>query len=372
MRTRTLLWYSIRSVKTIMSAQRYLVLISNAAQTCGVEEFSRILASRLGSRGAHHCLAPNPHALWKSLSGADALILNFPVVAWKKKLVEPFLAALTARLRGKDVIVILHEWDALNWKRRLVLAPVVLLARRICFSAPEIADEFARTRLSSLSTRLRTIVPIPPNLTAPTHLTATAFSERLKQERAAGRLILGQFGSIYPQKQVTSVLSAAAELKKRGEDIFVAFAGSFIKGQDSVEEDFFTEVDRLGLTDKVAVSGFIDSEEDLFAIFKEIDVFCYLLPGGLTARRGSVLAAAASGNPVVVNAPANPKALAHHRLFQRLIDNGSIQLVPTEAGASEAADAVLAVRQIGVTATDLGEEIDALWQDVVAKIDGDA
>ena len=349
--------------------QRYLVLVSNTSHTCGVEEFSRLLAARLKGRGQTHALGLDPRALAAELNNVDTILLNFPVVAWKKKLIEPALAALAARLKGKDVVVIQHEWSALDWKRRLVLAPVILLATRLLFSAPEIDVEFAGSRLSRLATRSRSVVPIPPNLVPPEHLTESAFSRRLRQERDKGRIILGQFGSIYPQKHVTAVLEVAADLRQRGEDVFVAFAGSFIKGQDTVEQDFWGAVSKYGLTDRVAVSGFIDTAGDLFAIFREIDVFCYLLPDGLTARRGSVLAAAASGKPVIVNGPANPGALAHHTLFKQLIEEEALELLPTDAKASIAADAVLSALSRQAKPADFPKALEELWRDVLVRLD---
>jgi glycosyltransferase involved in cell wall biosynthesis len=120
----------------------------------------------------------------------------------------------------------------------------------------------------------------------------------------------------------------------------------------------------------VAVSGFISSEEELYAIFDGIDVFCYLLPGGLTARRASVLAAAASGKPVVVNAPEDSNALNHHRLFKTLIGGGQLRLIPTGAGITEVAEAVLEARRATIDPANLATEIDALWDDVIARIDG--
>ncbi|WP_428643050.1 glycosyltransferase [Roseibium sp.] len=352
-----------------MGSNRYLVLISDTHQTCGVEEFSRLLAARFEARAVTHRLDFNLPNLFRSLKGVDGLVVNFPVVAWKKKLLEPLLAACTARLSGKGVHVILHEWSALDWKRRLVLSPVVLLATELCFSAPEIEAEFESTGLAKIATGNRTVIPIPPNLSPPEKLIPGAFAEKLRSERANGRLIIGQFGSIYPQKQVSSVLSVAADLKKRGTDVFVAFAGSFIKGLDNVEEDFFAAVKNEGLSGQVAVSGFIGSEEELFAIFQEVDVFCYLLPGGLTARRGSVLTAAASGKPVVVNAPSSRTALAHHSLFQRLIETGSIQLVPTDAGIPATADAVLTAQGKDIGPSDIASEVDRLWDDVIIRMD---
>lgn len=348
--------------------RRYLVLNSNALQTCGVEEFTRLLATRFGNSARQHVLDAGVASLARELRKSDAIVVNFPIVAWKKKLIEPFLAALMARIMRKDVLVIPHEWSALNWKRRAVLTPVLLLATRVCFSAPEIADEFASSPLSHLTTGHRGVVPIPPNILPPQRTRPCAFSEKLKQERQQGKFILGQFGSIYPQKQVTAALSVAAELRNRGVDVFVAFAGSFIRGQDNVEQDFFNTVRDLGLEDRVAVSGFVESAEELFAIFQEVDVFCYLLPDGLSSRRASVLAAAASGKPVVVNAPRRDNSFDHHRLFQKLIEAGGIRLVPTDSDVVALADAVMTANQSEKTQVPFNQGSEELWNDVLLTI----
>ncbi|MES0883039.1 glycosyltransferase family 1 protein [Roseibium sp. SCP14] len=352
-----------------MSSRRYLVMTSDTTQTCGVEEFARILACKFDTRAQQHTLSFDIGGLRKAFQNVDAIVFNFPVVAWKKKLIEPFLAALIARASGKEIVVILHEWDALNWKRQAILIPVLLLATKICFSAPEIAEEFAGCSLARATTKRRGVVPIPPNLIPSTQRKSGNFSDKLKQERQKGRLILGQFGSIYPQKHVTAALDVSAELRKHGYDVFAAFAGSFIKGQDTVEQDFLTAVHKLDLSERVAVSGFIESPEELFAIFNEIDVFFYLLPGGLTSRRASVLAAALSGKPVVVNAPDHDDALDHHHLFEKLIETGCLQLIPTNADIGTAAEAILAARQTEIGQIPFNAEIEQLWDDVLSRID---
>lgn len=349
--------------------KRYLVFVSDAARTCGVEEFARQLARRFGERARAHILGADLPGLAKALKGTDAVILNFPVVAWKKKLVSPFLAALLARLWRREVVVVLHEWQALDWKRRLVLAPVAFLASRICFSAPEIAAEFAESPLSAVTTRDRRILPIPPNLVPPPVLQASVHSEALAGQRRNGRLILGQFGSIYPKKQSTAVLHIAARLLEEGHDVGIVFAGSFIKGMDNVEEDFFDLARRLGVMDRLLVTGYIAGESELFAIFREVDVFCYLFPEGLTSRRGSVLAAALFGRPVVVNAPENAAALDHHGLFRRLLATGALRLVETNADIPTVAKAVLDARKQAPEALDFHAEIEGVWQAITQTID---
>jgi glycosyltransferase involved in cell wall biosynthesis len=348
---------------------RYLVLVSDAAATCGVEEFARLTAERLGQRGKRYMLDSNLRDFGKVLADIDGIILNFPVVAWKKRLIAPLAAALVARAKGRDVIIVLHEWASLDWKRRAVLTPVLLLANAILFSAPEIAAEFSGSPISRLCTRNRDIVPVPPNLVRPAIVTATAHSEILRQQRSAGRMIIGQFGSIYPKKQSTAVLDVAARLLADAHDVGVVFAGSFIKGQDDVEGDFYKQVDKHGLGERVAVTGYIPGNAELFAIFDEIDVFCYLFADGLTSRRGSVLAASLSAKPVVVNAPRHDQALAHHGLFKALIANGTIRLVSTDADIAAMSEAVLDGGRSKPKPIDADAETEALWNGIVRRLD---
>lgn len=350
-------------------SQNYLVFVSAARQLCGVEAFSRLLALHFGARAKTHVLDTDLPGLARALKSRNAVIFNFPIVGWKRQLFAPGLAAILARLMGKDVVVFLHEWLALDWKRRVVLAPVVLCATRLKFSAPEIAAEFAATRFSRFATGKRQVVPIPPNILPSGVKAESEHSRALAAQRRAGRLILGQFGSIYPKKQSAVVLQVAAELLRAGHDVGVVFAGSFIKGMDNVEENFFASVRDLGLADRVTVTGYIAGDEELAGIFAEVDVFCYLFAEGLTSRRGSVLAAALSGRRVVVNAPLAPDALDHHGLFLRLIATSTIRLVPTDEDIAAVAIAVLAAGREPIEPFDAAQEVDALWTSIGARID---
>lgn len=344
------------------TSKRYLILLSSASETCGVEEFARQLARRLPDRSGTWILGGGAARFFERLRGFDGIVLNFPIVAWKTKLVWPSLIALATRFKRKEVIVVLHEWKALDWKRRIVLAPVVALATRIIFSAPEIAGEFGRSPLSRAATADRRLIPIPPNLLAPPELRTSAVSELLRQQRDQGRIVLGQFGSIYPKKQSTAVLQVAERLIARGHDVFVVFIGSFIKGMDDVEQDFFRVVQAAGLADRVLVTGYVGDDRDLFAMFEPVDVFCYVFPEGLTSRRASVLAAALFGKPVVVNAPAREDALRHHALYQKLIDARVVRLVPTDANADTIADAVLDATTVPPGHVELESEIEGVWR----------
>jgi len=345
-------------------SDRYLVLVSAARETCGVEAFARQLVLQAPGRGESWPLDHRLAAFIGRLRSSRGVVINFPVVAWKRQLFRPLVMALLARLKRKDVIVVLHEWAALDWKRRIVLAPVIVLARKISFSAPEIAKEFAASPLSRFTADHRVLIPIPPNLRPPLDREDTAATAVLAEQRRRGRMILGHFGSIYPKKQSTVVLQVAENLVARGHDVFVVFIGSFIKGGDSVEEDFTRAITATGMAERVLVTGYVETDSQLFALFDHVDLFCYVFSEGLTSRRGSVLAAALSGKPVVVNAPESADALEHHVLYRSLVEAGAIRLVPTGADVEEVASAAAEALTRPAPPLDRGSQIDAVWHDV--------
>ena len=340
----------------------HLILISEATATCGVEEFARQTALHLGDRAT---TVP----LGASLPEADDLVINLPIVAWKKRLLAPITAAAEARLAGNQVTIILHEWADLALARRISYLPLLPSATRIFFSSPEVMAQFDATPLARVVTKRRSVIPIPPNFVVPDWIQSSALSDSLAVDRAAGRFRLGQFGSIYPKKDPLVLLEVAAELVRRGVDPRVAFIGSFVKDMGNIEGDFWAEVDRLGLTGRVEVTGYVQSAAELYGIFAEIDAFLYPLSEGLTSRRASVQAAALSGRPVVVSAPARADSLRHHKLLNALIAAGTLQLVPRTADIAVLADAVLATRGLPGRPLAASREIDAVWDDLLAALD---
>jgi glycosyltransferase involved in cell wall biosynthesis len=346
---------------------RYLVFRSDATTVCGVESFARNLAHRLGTEADSRVL--DLRGLPKFLEDVDGIVLNFPIVAWKKRLLEPLVVSLLAKLRRKKITVVLHEWASLDWKRRLVLWPVVRLADALLFSAPEIEREWVQSRLSGRRRTSAAIIPIPPNLLPTGEEPTGPASLRIRDLRKGGRKIIGQFGSIYPKKNCVEMLDIARALKDGGDDVSVAFIGSFIKGLDDVEDDFFRQVEERDLGDRILVTGYLATEEEVFAACREVDVFCYSFAEGLTSRRGSVLAAALSGRFVVTNGPADPSALDHHGLFLRLIESGNIVICPPGSDIEAMAERVHHTMGKTPPPLDVSGEIARLWQAIIATLD---
>jgi len=321
-----------------------LFLVSATANPCGVEMFARCLFDAWLEMGATGRLLPLSESGINSakLAGTDVLVLNLPLVAWKKSLLSPMLALFSAKLHGKPTLAIVHEWRDLAWPRRAVFSVYLLLIDMVMFSSPTVAEQFSRRVFRLRNPRNAGILPIPPNLERPTEIIDTSLSRHIA-DRAHGRIVIGQFGSIYPKKNSTLVLEIAAEMKRRGHDPLVVFAGSFIKGTDYIEHTFNEKIRALGLENDVIVSGYLNTAGEVFAVLNCMDAMVYDFDEGLSSRRSSVLTCLQSGRPVIVNAPSRLDEFAHHPVFAETIAAKQLHFVPNRASIFDYADAVEAM-----------------------------
>ncbi len=304
--------------------------------------------------------------IWRAVGSAQNIVCNFPVVAWKRVILAPLFALAAAKLRGRRAILIQHEWGGLHWLRRITYLPALWLADVIVMVSPMVRRELVADPLAGFAARKVVFAPLPPNIEAPAGVADSELRHRLADARQSGRLVIGHFGSIYPGKQPNALLNIAAVLGKRGPKPLVVYIGSFIRGMDSVEEEFYARAAELGISDDVIVSGYVASDHEAFGLFNEVDAFCYLLDEGLTARRSSVLTCVQSGRPVIVTGPAEADEFDHHPRFRELIDRGAIVLVPRRAGEETYADAITAALDRPVTR--LSFNFDGWWRDAADAV----
>ena len=326
-----------------MTAEReYKALFLGAGpqMQCGVGQFTRLLYEAIDKLDLNRCATltltrseGSIAEIWRAIGSARSVVCNFPIVAWKRVLLRPLLVLAIARLRRRRVVLIQHEWASLHWLRRLSYLPALLLADTIIMFSPLVRRELASRPLVGWTAAKCVLAPLPPNIEAPSDIVNSPLRWQLFAARQSGRLVIGHFGSIYPGKQPNALLDVAAILKRRGCNPLVIYVGSFIKAFDNVEQDFYAHADQLGLSDDVIVSGYVASDAEVFGLFGEIDVFCYLLAEGLTARRASILTSVQSGRPVIVTGPTEPDEFDHHPRFKALIDRGAISLVSREFAA---------------------------------------
>jgi glycosyltransferase involved in cell wall biosynthesis len=350
-----------------------LFLGAGPQMQCGVGQFTRLLGETIEKLDPGSCTAltltrteGSVAQIWRAVGSAQSLVCNFPIVAWKRVMFRPLLALAIARLRRRRVVLIQHEWSGLNRLRRITYIPALLLADTIVMFSPLVRRELASDPVVGWTAEKCVLAPLPPNIEAPAGITDSRLRQRLAAAREAGRLVIGHFGSIYPGKQPNALLAIGVILRQRGLKPLIVYVGSFIRGVDKVEEEFHARAAELGMSDDVIVSGYVASDHEVFGLFSAVDVFCYPLEEGLTARRASILACVQSGRPVIVTGPAEPDEFDHHPRFKQLIDRGAIVLVPRGAGEEAYADRI--VSALNSPSGQVPFDFDGWWQDVAQAI----
>jgi glycosyltransferase involved in cell wall biosynthesis len=320
--------------------------------TCGVGQFTRLSQDTIEKLEPDSCTSltltrseGTVGELWHAVGSARNVVCNFPLVAWKRVILRPLLALAFARLRGRRVVLIQHEWGGLHWARRITYMPALLLANTIVMFSPLVRRELAADSVVGWTAEKCVLAPLPPNIEAPAGIVDSKLRQRLAAARESGRLVIGHFGSIYPGKQPNALLHIGAILKARGLKPLIVYIGSFIRATDNVEEEFYARAAELDLTDDVIVSGFVASDHEVFGLFSEVDAFCYPLGEGLTARRSSVLTCVQSGRPVIATGPAEPDEFDHHPRFKELIDRGAVVLAPRGSDDDVYADRIASALQ---------------------------
>jgi glycosyltransferase involved in cell wall biosynthesis len=354
-------------------AYQALFLDAGPQMQCGVGQFTRLLRETIEKLdpGSSTTLTLTRSEgsiteIWRATASARNLVCNFPIVAWKRVMFRPLLAMAMARLRGRRIILVQHEWAGLHRLRRITYIPALWLADTIVMFSPLVRQELADDPVVGWTARKCVLAPLPPNIEAPAGIADSKLLQRLAAAREAGRLVIGHFGSIYPGKQPNALLNISAILKERGLKPLLVYVGSFIRGVDKVEEEFHARAAELGISDDVIVSGYVASDHEVFGLFSQVDAFCYPLEEGLTARRGSVVTCVQSGRPVIVTGPARPDEFDHHPRFKELIDRGAIVPVSRDAGDAAYADRIgSALKWPSVQAP---FDFDGWWQDVALAV----
>jgi glycosyltransferase involved in cell wall biosynthesis len=354
-------------------AYQALFLGAGPQMQCGVGQFTRLLRETIEQLDPGSCATltltrreGSLAEIWRAVASARNVICNFPIVAWKRVIFRPLLALAIARLRGRRIILIQHEWAGLHWLRRVCYLPALLLADTIVMFSALVRRELADDPLVGWTARKSVLAPLPPNIQASAGTADSILRQRLADARKAGRLVIGHFGSIYPGKQPNALLDICAVLKARGRKPLMVYIGSFIRGVDEVEQDFYAHAAKLGVIDDVIVSGYVASDLEVFGLFGAIDAFCYPLDEGLTARRSSVLACVQSGRPVIVTGPAQPDEFDHHPRFKALIDRGAIVLVARGSDHDAYADSIVAALDAPSVPTPF--DFDGWWLDVAQAV----
>ncbi len=127
-------------------------------------------------------------------------------------IILPLLALAIARLRGRRVILIQHEWAGLHWLRRLTYMPALLLAHRIVMFSPLVRRQLAADRLVGWTARkMRAGAAAAEHRAAPRDSPIPNCAGGSPPRTRQDELVIGHFGSIYPGKQPTALLDPSAQ-----------------------------------------------------------------------------------------------------------------------------------------------------------------
>lgn len=356
---------------------RTLFLLTPSGEPCGVEVFTqRMVAALAAADPAAGCgVLPVSRRVrdvvpaLRRIARADQIVWNFPLVAWKRLLIVPWALLLASVLLRRRSVVFLHEWNAMHWLRRATLIPFVALSHTIVVLSPYIRDQIARDRWIGRYAKKCRLVPHPPTIRRPEKLMVTETVRRVERAAAGFDIVIGYFGAIYGGKAPSALLDICDHLRSRGIRALVVFIGSFTKSIDGYEAMFRARIEELSLQEQVIITGYVESDQELFTLFERIGAFLFLFPEGLTARRSSVIACLQSGRPVVVSAARSPDEFSHHAGLRQMIEGGALSFVPRSAGIPEIADQLLAAasrRDHQAPALDA----ESWWQATIAAVRG--
>jgi glycosyltransferase involved in cell wall biosynthesis len=327
-----------------------LFLFTRSDEPCGVETFTRTLAAALAARdhdAAYELVSVSARwrdvpALLHRIAQAERIVFGFPLVAWKRMLIIPLVLLLFSWATRRRISTFAHEWVGMNWLRRLVLSPYLLLSRNILVLSPLILEQIANDRWVRGSAKKCRLVPHPPTVRRPEARAVTGTVRRVERAARNADIVIGHFGAIYQGKAPMALLEICDHLRGRDIRALLVFIGSFTKSLDDFEGTFRARLRELKLEDQVIVTGYVGGTEELFALFERIGVFVFLFPEGLTARRSSVITCLQSNRPVVVSAPRSLDEFRHHQGFSGLIEAGALSFVPRSAAVAEIVDRLLA------------------------------
>jgi glycosyltransferase involved in cell wall biosynthesis len=349
-------------------------IVSTTRTPCGVEAFARAMTDAL-QRHAPDGLYENlpvsgrwsdlPSTL-RQLAKADQAVFSLPLLAWNRTILLSWVILIFSWIRRQTIFLYLHEWSSLHPIRRLVFFPFMVLSDRILLLSPFIKAQIDSDRWIGWASKKCSMTMHAPTVRRPESSRVTDIVRRVEGLQKGGTIVIGQFGTIYKGKGTDSLLDICANLRKRGVDASIVFIGGTTKSLDGYENEFLGKIKTLGLEDRTIITGYVDAEAELFAIFERVSVFLYIFPEGLTARRSSVLASLQSGKPVVVSAPSGKDEFKHHQGYVSLIDNGAIVLFPPGATTEELADVVVAAAKRPAQGA-TWVNYDAWWKDAASS-----
>lgn len=216
----------------------------------------------------------------------DVILAQYPTDAFRFGL-APHAFALSNRIA--PLVVTLHEFSTGHWLRKLSIAALVARAHAVV-----VTTETERATLLRwypwLRHRIR-IIPIASNIPA-------------RDWTPGDRFTVAFFGQIRPLKGVETFLEVAARAAEAGLGWRFRLFGSVVAQHRPFLEELRPRIERAGV--ELSLSAGPETIADGLA---GADAALLDYPDGATLRRGSLLAAAGCGTPIITRHTAETPAL---------------------------------------------------------------
>ena len=319
----------------------------------GIGDYTRILADALARRGSEVWVwtrrsHPGPEEIgrvkvvpfrdrWSlaALGGAAKLarsqrldVLNVQYAPDLFPAAAAVLAALPLWLRVSASEAVFttsfHTLGGRSLRSRLRSYVLIQCSRGVISTNEEVTYLLGKYAARALSKTRE--IPIGSNI-QPAMLDREAVRSRVRSSLNLenGASLLAHFGQFYPGKGVETLLEAAALLSRSGLSFKILMIGGSKSEAEPYRRGLQTRAERLGVADHLIWTG-ARPEEEVAEFLAASDLYVVPYDGGVSTRRGSLMAGLAAGMAVVTTHPEIPSAYFR--------DGENVALVP--AGDPEA------------------------------------
>jgi glycosyltransferase involved in cell wall biosynthesis len=312
--------------------------------TCGVGDYTRCLAEELVRQGVEVTVLASDR--YRGQPGGSITVR--PVITdWSWR--QGWRLARELAARGNELFHMQYAPDL--YEERFAVAWWPLLARLRANKCPTVVTCHALTGRSSLSKisalgllmssdwvisaneevsamirkrapfvwRWCSEIPIGSNIPV-----SRSTGDGCGQERARFKLpergpLAVHFGMVYPGKGLETLFEAVAQLRARGRAVYLVIAGDTRTEDQAYRQLLDTLAKRLGIDHAITWMGRLAGDE-VSRLLRTADLYVVPYDGGLSVRRGSLIAGLAHGLPVISTRPPHPSAY--------LEDGRDLALVP--------------------------------------------
>lgn len=211
----------------------------------------------------------------------DVVNIQYPGYEYNKNLIVTVLPiAIKIKLKCK-VIATLHEYECFTFKSKIRLYLNFMKLDKIIVAEEEFIDEIRK------NFKKAEIVYIPISSNIPrSKIKAEEKESLLEKYKLKGSKVISYFGFAVPSKGIEYLLNCMPKL----EGIKLLFINELDKDNE-YQKSLLDLIEKLGIKEKIVITGFLDDEKDVADLLKISDVCVLPFINGLKKRNGSFLAA---------------------------------------------------------------------------------